>query len=308
MHSRLRRRQGGPGHRGRRSVGSELARPAHKLGPSKLVLLDRDESALHSVPLSLYGVGLLDTGDMVLCDIRDEDALAKVFETHGRDVVFHAAALKHPPMLERFPEQGWKTNVLGSLQVLPCAEAGGVANFVNISTDRAADASSVLGRTKRVAERLTAWYAQELGFPYVQCGSATSLPPAALCSMRSATQIERGGLITVTHPDITRYFMPIPEACELVLRAGGIGNRRRRGGPRYGRIDQDCPRRRAADRRLRQEHRGQVAAARLFSDGTSETLFRTGLSLPSGSVLRREYIDRVASAVYEFLSGGRLAS
>ncbi|TRY18359.1 polysaccharide biosynthesis protein [Tessaracoccus rhinocerotis] len=206
------------------SIGSELARQVHKLGPSKLVLLDRDESALHSVQLSLYGVGLLDTDDMVLCDIRDEAALAKVFESHRPDVVFHAAALKHLPMLERFPEEGWKTNVLGSLNVLRCAQAVGVTNFVNISTDKAADASSVLGRTKRVAERLTAWHAQELGLPYVSVRFGNVLGSRGSVLHTFRTQIERGGPLTVTDPEVTRYFMTIPEACELVLQAGAIGN------------------------------------------------------------------------------------
>ena len=206
------------------SIGSELARQVNRLRPSKLVLLDRDESALHAVQLSLYGVGLLDTDDMVLCDIRDHDALSRVFEHHRPDVVFHAAALKHLPMLEQYPDEGWKTNVLGSLNVLRCAHEVGVADFVNISTDKAADASCVLGRTKRIAERLTAWYANEYGVPYVSVrfGNVLGSRGSVLHTFRS--QIERGGPITVTDPDVTRYFMTIPEACELVMQAGAIGN------------------------------------------------------------------------------------
>lgn len=205
------------------SIGSELARQVHKLGPAKLVLLDRDESALHAVQLSLYGVGLLDSDDMVLCDIRDAEALQKVFDTHRPEVVFHAAALKHLPMLERFPTEGWKTNVLGTLNVLRCARELGVAHFVNISTDKAADASSVLGRTKRIAERLTAWYAQHYDLPYlsVRFGNVLGSRGSVLYTFRA--QIDRGGPVTVTHPEVTRYFMTIPEACELVLQAGAIG-------------------------------------------------------------------------------------
>ena len=206
------------------SIGSELARQLHKLGPAKLVLLDRDESALHAVQLSLYGIGLLDSDDMVLCDIRDQDALMAVFEKHRPQVVFHAAALKHLPMLERFPVEGWKTNVLGTRNVLRCAYETGATHFVNISTDKAADASSVLGRTKRVAERLTAWYAQRHNLPYlsVRFGNVLGSRGSVLYTFRA--QIERGGPITVTHPDVTRYFMTIPEACELVLQAGAIGH------------------------------------------------------------------------------------
>lgn len=206
------------------SIGSELASQLFKLGPSNLILLDRDESALHSVQLSLYGVGLLDTDDMVLCDIRDREALSAVFHTHRPDVVFHAAALKHLPLLQRFPDEGWKTNVLGTLNVLSCAHEVGVRHFVNVSTDKAADASSTLGSTKRLAERMTAWFAREYGLPYlsVRFGNVLGSRGSVLHTFRA--QIERGGPVTVTHPDVTRYFMTIPEACQLVLQAGAIGN------------------------------------------------------------------------------------
>lgn len=205
------------------SIGAELARQVYKLGPSKLVLLDRDESALHGVQLSLYGSGLLDTDDMVLCDIRDQDALRAVFQEHRPELVFHAAALKHLPMLERFPVEGWKTNVLGTLNVLKCAHEVGVRQFVNISTDKAADATSVLGQTKRLAERLTAWFAQAHGTTYlsVRFGNVLGSRGSVLYAFRA--QIERGDAVTVTHPDVTRYFMTIPEACELVLQASVIG-------------------------------------------------------------------------------------
>lgn len=205
------------------SIGSELARQVFRLGPRKLILLDRDESELHGVQLSLYGSGLLDTDDMVLCDIRDEDALWAVFEKHRPEVVFHAAALKHLPMLERFPMEGWKTNVLGTYKVLRCAHEAGVGRFVNISTDKAADATSVLGQTKRLAERLTAWYAAAHDLPYVSVrfGNVLGSRGSVLYTFRA--QIERGGPITVTHPDVTRYFMTIPEACQLVLQAAVIG-------------------------------------------------------------------------------------
>lgn len=205
------------------SIGSELARQVSKLGPAKLLCLDRDESGLHTVQLSLYGHGLLDTDDMVLCDIRDLDALRRVFHHHRPDVVFHAAALKHLPMLEQYPDEGWKTNVLGTLNVLTCAEEAHVDHFVNISTDKAADATAVLGQTKRLAERLTADFAERTDRPYlsVRFGNVLGSRGSVLHSFRA--QIERGGPVTVTHPDVTRYFMTIPEACQLVLQAGAIG-------------------------------------------------------------------------------------
>jgi len=206
------------------SIGSELARQVHRFGPKELVLLDRDESGLHAVELSLYGRGLLDTPDTVLADIRDSEAVEEAFATHRPQVVFHAAALKHLPMLEQYPAEGWKTNVLGTLNVLEAARRHGVERFVNISTDKAADASSVLGKTKRAAEELTAWFASQGAGAYlsVRFGNVLGSRGSVLHAFRA--QIERGGPVTVTHPEVTRYFMTIPEACELVIQAGAIGD------------------------------------------------------------------------------------
>jgi FlaA1/EpsC-like NDP-sugar epimerase len=205
------------------SIGSELARQVHKFGPSALVMLDRDESALHAVQLSIFGHGLLNDPNTVLCDIRDRQALDKVFDEHRPEIVFHAAALKHLPMLERFPDEGWKTNVLGTLNLLGVSERHGVAHFVNISTDKAADSTSVLGTTKRIAEQLTAWYAGrgKGHFISVRFGNVLGSRGSMLHTFNA--QIEAGGPITVTHPDVTRYFMTIPEACELVVQAGTMG-------------------------------------------------------------------------------------
>ncbi|MDO5746523.1 MAG: nucleoside-diphosphate sugar epimerase/dehydratase [Actinomycetaceae bacterium] len=205
------------------SIGSEICRQVHVLGPSELILLDRDETSLHAMQLDLYGSGLLDTPDMVLCDIRDKNALRRIYEEHKPQVVFHTAALKHLPMLEQYPEEGWKTNTIGSWNLLDLADEFGVEKFVNISTDKAADATSVLGRTKRLAERLTAHYAEKTGrdFVSVRFGNVLGSRGSMLWTFRH--QIEKGGPITVTHPDVERYFMTIPEACALVIQAGAIG-------------------------------------------------------------------------------------
>ncbi|MGO1383678.1 MAG: nucleoside-diphosphate sugar epimerase/dehydratase [Arachnia sp.] len=205
------------------SIGSEIARQVNQFGPKELVCLDRDESALHSVQLSLYGRGLLDTPDMVLCDIRDKPALQKIFEAHRPDVVFHAAALKHLPLLEQYPEEGWKTNVHGTLDVLECAAEFDVETFVNISTDKAADPTSVLGKTKRRAEELTAWFAQNHSGNFLSVRFGNVLGSRGSVLHTFTQQIDQGGPITVVHPDITRYFMTIPEACQLVIQAGAIG-------------------------------------------------------------------------------------
>ncbi|MGC5617430.1 polysaccharide biosynthesis protein, partial [Georgenia sp. Z1491] len=206
------------------SIGSELARQVHRFGPAELVLLDRDESALHSVQLSIYGKALLDTRDVALVSIRDQESLQDVFDAHRPEVVFHAAALKHQPLLEMYPEEGWKTNVLGTLNVLRAAEKVGVQQFVNVSTDKAAAPVSVLGNTKRVAERLTSWFGETADGTYisVRFGNVLGSRGSMLHTFRG--QIAQGGPVTVTHPEITRYFMTIPEAAQLVVQAAAIGN------------------------------------------------------------------------------------
>ena len=205
------------------SIGSELCRQIMRFEPERLVMLDRDESGLHSTQLSLEGRALLDSDELVLCDIRDLAALVRVFEDIRPEVVFHAAALKHLTMLERHPGEAYKTNVIGTRNVLEAARAVGVQTFVNISTDKAAGPTCVLGWSKRIAERLTAGFDGCGGGRYVSVrfgnvlGSRGSVVPAF------AEQIRRGGPVTVTHPEVERYFMLIPEACQLVLQAGAIG-------------------------------------------------------------------------------------
>lgn len=206
------------------SIGSEIARQVHRFGPRELVMLDRDESGLHGTQLTIYGKGLLDTPDVVLCDIRDAEALDRVFAQHRPSVVFHAAALKHLPLLEQYPDEAWKTNVLGTLNVLEAAERHGVRHFVNISTDKAADPTSILGRSKRHAEELTSWFAERGAgtFVSVRFGNVLGSRGSVLHTFRR--QISADGPVTVTHPDVTRYFMTIPEACELTLQAAAIGD------------------------------------------------------------------------------------
>ena len=205
------------------SIGSELSRQLARFAPRELILLDRDETALQQAQLSISGHGLLDTRDVVLADIRDAEALLRIFEERRPDVVFHAAALKHLPMLEQYPDEAWKTNVLGTLNVLRAARAVDVTTFVNISTDKAANPTSVLGHSKRVAEKLTAWMAGDSGERYlsVRFGNVIGSRGSMLPTFRAL--IETGGPVTVTHPDVTRFFMTIPEACQLVVQAGGIG-------------------------------------------------------------------------------------
>jgi FlaA1/EpsC-like NDP-sugar epimerase len=206
------------------SIGSELCRQVHRYAPASLVMLDRDESALHGVVLSIESKALLDSRDIVVADIRDRDRLEAVFAEHQPEVVFHAAALKHLPLLEMYPDEAIKSNVWGTLNLLEAASAHGVDRFVNISTDKAADPTSVLGYSKRVAERLTRWFAagSRTKFMSVRFGNVLGSRGSVLTTFQA--QIAAGGPVTVTHPEVTRYFMTVEEAVRLVIQAGAFGS------------------------------------------------------------------------------------
>lgn len=206
------------------SIGSELCRQIAGFGPAELMMLDRDESALHALQLTMFGEARLDLPQAILADIRDGEALRQLFAERRPDVVFHAAALKHVNMLEQYPGEGWKTNVLGTRNVLDAAASVQVSHFINVSTDKAADPVNVLGRTKRMAERLTATYAVGSEGQYLSVRFGNVLGSRGSVLETFAAQIARGGPVTVTHPDVTRYFMTIPEAVQLVIQAGAIGH------------------------------------------------------------------------------------
>lgn len=206
------------------SIGSELSRQVHRYGPAYLGLLDRDESALHSVQMSINGRAMLDSDDIVLADIRDLDRLRAVMDYVRPEVVFHAAALKHMPLLERSPDEAFKTNVLGTRNVLMAARERDVRVFVNISTDKAADPENVLGYSKKTTERLTAGLVAPAGGRYlsVRFGNVLGSRGSVLTAFRA--QIASGGPVTVTDPEVTRFFMTIPEAVQLVLQASTLGD------------------------------------------------------------------------------------
>jgi FlaA1/EpsC-like NDP-sugar epimerase len=207
------------------SIGSELCRQLARFNPAELIMLDRDESALHEVQLSIHGRALLDTPQTVLADLRDEATINHIFDTRKPEVVFHAAALKHLPLLERYPLEAYQTNVLGTLTLLNAAQRTGVGVFVNISTDKAANPISVLGYSKRIAERVTAAVGQSATsgkYMSVRFGNVLGSRGSVLMSFRD--QIAKGGPLTVTHRGVTRYFMTISEAVQLVIQAGAIGS------------------------------------------------------------------------------------
>jgi len=207
------------------SIGSELCRQLVRFNPAELIMLDRDESALHEVQLSIHGRALLDTPQTVLADLRDAATMNHIFETRRPEVVFHAAALKHLPLLERYPGEAYKTNVLGTATLLKAAQDNDVKVFVNISTDKAANPISILGYSKRIAERITAYFGTQSSsakFISVRFGNVLGSRGSVLMSFRD--QIEKGGPVTVTHRGVTRYFMTISEAVQLVIQAGAIGS------------------------------------------------------------------------------------
>ena len=206
------------------SIGSELCRQLHGFDPAELIMLDRDESGLQHTQLSIVGHGLLQDNNIVLADIRDAESLNEIFAQRRPEVVFHAAALKHAPLLQMYPQEAWKTNVLGSLNVLQAARSVGVETFVNVSTDKAASPTTALGHSKRAAEKLTAWMAGETGKRYVSVRFGNVIGSRGSMLPLFTDQINNGGPVTVTHPDVTRFFMTIPEACQLVIQAGAIGH------------------------------------------------------------------------------------
>lgn len=203
------------------SIGSELARQVAMFGPARLVLLEQAESPLYFMHLDISKAHPEIEVVPVIADVTDAERMQKVFAEHRPDVVFHAAAYKHVPMMEANVSEAVRNNVLGTFRVATAAAEHGAHRFVLISTDKAVHPSSVMGATKRIAERLV------LGWPALRCahtdfravrfgnvlGSDGSVVPLF------KKQIAAGGPVTLTHPEVTRFFMTIPEAAQLVLQA-----------------------------------------------------------------------------------------
>ncbi len=204
------------------SIGSELIRQLALLEPAALIALDRDDSLLHHLAASLAPEHL-PTFTPVIADIRDIDRLDEVIGHHRPQLVFHAAALKHVPALEGALSEGWKTNVLGTANLLDVCSRRSVARVVNISTDKAASPVNVLGYTKRIAERLTAETARRTNRPYVSVRFGNVIGSRGSAIETFSRQIAAGGPVTITHPDVTRYFMAVREAVRLTMQAAAIG-------------------------------------------------------------------------------------
>lgn len=201
------------------SIGSRIAAALGKIGGVNFLATDRDESALHSLSLKLTSTALFEGDNFLLLDIRDPEGALSIATEYKPTVIIHAAALKHLSVLEKQPREALLTNVYGTLNMLEVAEKVGVKKFINISTDKAASPISVLGRSKFIAELLTANYkvTHNLNFTSVRFGNVFGSRGSVIETF--IDQIQRGLPITVTHQDVKRYFMHEDEAAFLTLKS-----------------------------------------------------------------------------------------
>lgn len=213
------------------SIGSEIAKQLGYFEPQLIILCDQAESPLHNLHLDLQEQFKNQAYQSFIADVKNKERMRTLFETFKPQYVYHAAAYKHVPMMENHPIEGVRTNVLGTYTLANLAIEFEVLKFVFVSTDKAVNPTNVMGATKRIAEM----YVQSLNHhlaetrPDVKTGFITTRFGNVLGSNGSVIprfreQIEKGGPLTVTHPEITRYFMTIPEACQLVIEAGCMGN------------------------------------------------------------------------------------
>ena len=205
------------------SIGSELVRQILRFNPKKVILLDNAESPLHEMELELTEKYPAHSFEIVMGDIRRSDRMRNVFNTFKPQLVYHAAAYKHVPMMENNPSESILTNVLGTKITADMAVEFNVEKFVLISTDKAVNPTNVMGASKRIAEMYTQSLGKKSTVKFITTRFGNVLGSNGSVIPRFKKQIEQGGPITVTHPEITRYFMTIAEACQLVLEAGCMG-------------------------------------------------------------------------------------
>lgn len=205
------------------SIGSEICRQVCKFGPKKLLLLGHGENSIYAIDMELrnkYGQKFKIIP--VIADIQDRERIMQVMQDHCPDVVYHAAAHKHVPLMEYNPKEAVKNNVIGTKNVAESADAAGVKTFVLVSSDKAVNPTNVMGSTKRIAEIIIQNLDKhsETNFVAVRFGNVLGSRGSVIPLFKK--QIRAGGPVTVTHPDMTRYFMTIPEASRLVMQAGAL--------------------------------------------------------------------------------------
>lgn len=205
------------------SIGSELSRQCIKYNPKKIILLDQSESPLHDVELEFGDKFKKEQFEVVIGDTRNADRMRNVFRTFKPNIVFHAAAYKHVPMMENNPSESILNNILGTKITSDLSVEFGVRKFVFVSTDKAVNPTNVMGASKRIAEIYIQSLGKKAGTKFITTRFGNVLGSNGSVIPRFKKQIEAGGPVTITHPEITRYFMTIPEACQLVLEAGSMG-------------------------------------------------------------------------------------
>lgn len=205
------------------SIGSELVRQIIRFHPKKIILLDSAESPLHELEIEMQELRMNKITESVIGDIRNNERMENVFRTFRPQIVYHAAAYKHVPMMENNPSEAILTNVMGTKVVATLANEFGTEKFVMISTDKAVNPTSIMGATKRIAEIYIQSFNKISKTKYITTRFGNVLGSSGSVIPRFNKQIEARQPITITHPDITRFFMTIPEACQLVLEAGSMG-------------------------------------------------------------------------------------
>ncbi|HDX9654550.1 MULTISPECIES: polysaccharide biosynthesis protein [Bacillus] len=205
------------------SIGSEICRQVLKYKPAKMVLLGHGENSIYHIEMELR-TKYREQAEFVteIADIQDRNKMFEIMKKHKPFVVYHAAAHKHVPLMERNPEEAVKNNIIGTKNVVEAADTFGINTFVMVSTDKAVNPTNVMGATKRVAEMVVQHMAMisKTRFVAVRFGNVLGSRGSVIPLFKK--QIQSGGPVTVTHPDITRYFMTIPEASRLVIQAGSL--------------------------------------------------------------------------------------
>jgi FlaA1/EpsC-like NDP-sugar epimerase len=206
------------------SIGSGLVDQIAKYFPEKIIMLDQAETPLYELELRMKGQYGTNMTEIVIGDIRNKTRMRNMFKEFRPDFVYHAAAYKHVPMMEDNPSEAIRANVQGTKNIADLSEEFGVEKFVMISTDKAVNPTNVMGATKRIAEVYTQSKNTKSSTKFITTRFGNVLGSNGSVIPIFRRQIEEGGPITVTHPDITRFFMTIPEACQLVLEAGMMGD------------------------------------------------------------------------------------
>jgi FlaA1/EpsC-like NDP-sugar epimerase len=205
------------------SIGSEMVIQLTQFSPKNIILFDQAETELHDLELTLNEVIRFTAYKSILGDITNAERLEYIIERYRPDIIYHAAAYKHVPMMEKNPAEAILTNIRGTKILANMAHKYKVAKFVMISTDKAVNPTNVMGASKRIAEMYTQSFNSVSDTAFITTRFGNVLGSNGSVIPRFRKQIEDGGPVTVTHPEVTRYFMTIPEACQLVLEAGAMG-------------------------------------------------------------------------------------